>query len=324
MGLCILIATKDRVCKLSELLDSISKSTLKPELVVIVYAGTDVSEVVKKFNSRLSMQVLQSEIASQVTQKKLGLDHIKDSFEWVLFLDDDLILEKTTLANLEKKYLANPLYQKYSGFGLAIRNRKHRVYNPFVTFILWAFQLYSFKPGKITKSGHPQTYLDNQTPIDVDWLNGASIWKSEVLNFYGENQKAHIYSAYEDVIFSYKVRGSSFLLYAHDCFIYEQDQKEDLALTYQQFLYGSFLRYYFVDSHKEFSKFLLLVSQILRGIDYVSRSKEEGRLIQRIKQSCVIWFNIFFSALSNNDSSVLLEKKLQVITKNYFNLPRRL
>ena len=100
----ILISTKDRPKELALLLDSITKSTVLPSKLVIVFSGTDVNQIVVKYTSILNIELIKSEVASQIFQKSKGIESLKFNEGWVLFLDDDVLIGTKTIEILVKKF----------------------------------------------------------------------------------------------------------------------------------------------------------------------------------------------------------------------------
>ena len=177
-----------------------------PGQVVIVYNGVDILGEVDKFKEILNIHIVHSDIASQSVQKSIGIQYIDQKFEWVLFLDDDLLLQSNTLEYLMANYAFNKSFDKFAGFGLNIVNSHYIKQSTITKFVLFNFSLYSLRPGSITKSGHPQSYMNAETDTEVDWLNGISLWSSKVLHFYTPPRNPLSYAAYEDVCFSFQVR----------------------------------------------------------------------------------------------------------------------
>jgi len=307
--LCILIATKDRPEKLNLLLNSISKSTLLPKKIIIVYSGSEISNLINIYTNILNIEAIYSEVASQLIQKRIGINALTEYDKWVLFLDDDVVVDANTLETLVIKYIKNPKFKEFAGFGLSITNIEHRQINPLAKIVLFFFRLYSYKPGSITKSGHPQSYLEQKFELEVDWLNGISVWKNSVLSEYSQDDLNLDYSAYEDVIFSYNVSKKHRLQFAANVNVVNQSREGSKPLTSKQFMYGSYMRYYFVTSNKEFSKISLLVSQLLRSYDYITRNKESDGFFHRLNFAYDIWLSLFLAVIKNTDGKSLIKLK---------------
>ena len=300
-NLAVLIATKDRHQQLQKLLDSIYKSTNLPNKVVIVYSGKDITPVTNSFLKKINLELIYSAVASQMYQKSIGIKALGNTHNWVLFLDDDVVLEVNTIERMYSEYLANSMFADFAGFGLSISNRSTRKINSFTLRILKFLNLYSSTPGTVTKSGHAQSYLDHPVEIEVKWLNGISVWKSEVLFEYPTIQTDNTYSAYEDVNFSYKVSKNNKLLFAPKIKVVNQNTEGQTPLTINQFVYGGYLRYRFVFNNAELSKWRLLVAQFVRGLDFTFRSNESSKIIERIAAASILWFKLFVLVHKNKD-----------------------
>ena len=300
-NLAVLIATKDRHNQLQKLLDSIYKSSNLPNKVVIVYSGEDITSVASSFQKKLNLELIYSAVASQTYQKSVGIKALGNTHNWVLFLDDDVALEVNTIERMYSEYLTNSMFADFAGFGLSIINRSTRKIHPFTLRILKFLNLYSSTPGTVTKSGHAQSYLDHPVEIEVQWLNGISVWKSEVLFQYPIIQTDNTYSAYEDVNFSYKVSKNNKLLFAPKAKVINQSTEGQTPLTINQFVYGGYLRYKFVFTNVELSKWRLLVTQLIRGLDFIFRSNKSSKIIERIAVTSSLWFNLLGLVLKNKN-----------------------
>jgi GT2 family glycosyltransferase len=234
-------------------------------------------------------------------QKSIGIKALGNTHNWVLFLDDDVVLEVNTIERMYSEYLANSIFTDFAGFGLSILNRSTREINSFILRILKFLNLYSYTPGTVTKSGHAQSYLDHPVEIEVQWLNGISVWKSKVLFHYPVIQTDNTYSAYEDVNFSYKVSKNNKLLFAPKAKVINQSIEGQTPLTINQFVYGGYLRYKFVFANVELSKWRLLVAQLIRGLDFIFRSNENSKIIERIAAASSLWFNLLALVLTNKN-----------------------
>jgi hypothetical protein len=300
-NLAILIATKDRHEHLQKLLDSIYKSTNLPNKVVIVYSGKDITSVTSSFQKKINLELIYSEIASQMYQKSIGIKALGNTHDWVMFLDDDVVLEVNTIEIMNAEYLANSIFANFVGFGLSILNRSTREINSSTLRILKSLKLYSSTPGTITKSGHAQSYLDHPVEIEVRWLNGISVWKSRVLFQYPVTPTGNTYSAYEDVNFSYKVSKTDKLLFAPKAKVINQSTEGQTPLTINQFVDGGYLRYKFVFTNVELSKWWLMIAQLVRGFDFIFRSNKSSKFIERIAAASSLWFKLLALVVTNKN-----------------------
>lgn len=286
-----MIATKDRLLSLEKLLDSITYSSILPGKIIIVYNGVDIRKKIGKFKKILSIKVIYSDIASQSIQKFIGIQNISQKFEWVLFLDDDIILKSDTLEYLMRNYVSNVSLDKFAGFGLNIVNDKQFKHSRVVKALLSIFSLYSKKPGSITKSGHAQAYMDQDHDTEVEWLNGLSLWNSKFLNFYKPTKSQITYSAYEDVCFSHQVSKHKKLLFVKKAHVYHQQVNAHRKFTSRQFFSGGYHRYYFVTTNN-LSQNWLLFAQVIRSIDFIFRYENFSELFYRLILAKKLWFTL--------------------------------
>ena len=305
--LVVLVATKDRPAELMRFLQSLSKSTVMPERVIIVYSGIDISHNVQPYKSNFNLQIVPSSVSSQVFQKKLGLAFLPAECEWVLFLDDDVILESETIEVLFRKYVDDDKYIEYVGFGLAIRDRKYRKINILIKLFLYLVKIYSFTPGYVTKGGHPQIYLNLKVSSQVQWLNGISLWHRSQVIQYEQVENTAEYSAYEDVMFSYKISRNRKILFASDVYVQDQMQQHEAKLTYKQFVSGTYARYKFVNSYPEFSKFWLVIGQFARSLDYILWGKREIHITKRAKNAVQIYCVLVSIVVLGKNPETLLD-----------------
>ena len=88
-----------------------------------------------------------------------GIELISSKTDWVLFLDDDLVIPDDAIDNLIDNYLNNSKYEDVAGFGLNLNNIELRRQSRFMAFFLKLVGLHSDTPGIILKNGHAQRYL---------------------------------------------------------------------------------------------------------------------------------------------------------------------
>ena len=307
--LCLLIATKDRQLNLNNLLASISNSSLLPGKIIIVYAGTDISDTVNKYSSQINIELIYSPIASQVTQKLIGIRAMDLSVGWVLFLDDDIILPVDSLNILVNHYLRNPSLKDVYGFGLRIINLQIRKLTFGQQFFLRLVGLYSNRRGSVLASGHVQSYQELLNDAETQWLNGISAWKSNTLKNYNTGFAEIDYAAYEDVIFSYAMSKNSRLFFAFSASVINQNVESRNPLTFTQFKAGAYMRYLFVEKNKELSVIMLLIAQIFRNIDFIKNGDLNISVLLRFIKSSAIWFDLFLNIITKQNSVDLLTKR---------------
>jgi GT2 family glycosyltransferase len=309
MNLAVLIATRNRPEQLNALLISLRKSSKKISKVTIVSSGTDISGVVKSHQDSISLNYFNSEISGQIAQKIKGIELISSDTEWVMFLDDDVVIPQSSIDNLINNYLKNSDYKDVAGFGLNLNNIELRRPKALVNLFLKIVGLYSGTPGAILKSGHAQKYLGGSEAVYTQWLNGLSVWRYDLLKNYNPKFSRIDYAAYEDVIFSYRMSKQHKLLFTNDVHAYSQTFEKFSSFSAQQFKAAAYMRFLFVAENKELSKFLMLFAQIFRTLDFIISGDHSLSILKRSTYSLRIYFDLLFSVLIRINPVQLLNKR---------------
>ena len=246
---CVLIPTRNRPREVGALLTSIQASTVKPFQIVIVSSGENISNTIEKFVDELAITYVHSEIAGQINQKKLGLSAVDQSVDWVVFLDDDLLVSPNTF---EKAFECAQGFDRKNGkrlagvgFGLPATSRFNN-HGKASQVLARLFGINHQPAGVVLSNGHATSYLEKQEPFETQWLNGASMWRKSVLNTYGQGIPSTRYAACEDLIFSYPLRKEGELIYAPKAKLHFQDVELSDFDSLIVFESASYWRYYFV------------------------------------------------------------------------------
>jgi hypothetical protein len=308
----VLVATRNRPEHLWRLLSSLTALDLVLSKVVIVSSGKAIDEVIQIFSNKLTIIHAHLTSGGQVRQKMHGITQFGTETDWVLFLDDDLLVSKSALSQAEQ-VITNYSGSTLQGIGFSLPMTKTEKQNNILKFFSRVFCLHGL-PGKILTNGHAVSYSESQLVILTQWLNGASLWRRESLKHYQSDFIGAKYSAYEDVIFSYAVGKNGTLLYAPECVLEYQEEQPDDVSNYEAFHSASYWRYYFVCSNPELSKLGLLWSQIGRSLDFTYRTP--GGLSGRIKAfalSMPIFFDLVFFTTLRTDPLKVLKLRLKRI-----------
>ncbi len=255
LSFALIVPTKDRPEDLKKLLRSIQGQTRRPEHIIIV-DGSDhpVHDLVNGFKD-LEIQYIPVRPPSLPKQRNVGLKNVPSNIKWIGFLDDDLVLENSTLASLEDFLKGCP--SSVQGCGLSIINQpsaKGKFFNRF--FLL------DDGPGKITSSGFPSEIpFSPENSIQVDWLyGGATFWSKAVIEttHFDEWFKGTGYM--EDVDFSYRVSREHELMICSSakCHHFHHPIKEEKFQSIGKWQLTSW--WYFVQKHGSFSLIAFLWS----------------------------------------------------------------
>ncbi len=276
-SLAILIPTRNRPIAIDRILESISRSTLKPEQVIVVSSGQDIGSVIKNYSKELPITHSHTDAIGQIAQKRIGVGLIAQNITWCVFLDDDLLLEESALE------IAMSTAHSYTrtdviGIGLSTPVTSRGINLPvYLEILARLFKLSSNLPGKVLSSGHASSYLQSDSIIETQWLNGASIWKVECAKNYGSDLPSTPYAACEDVIFSYPLSKQGTLIYIPSAKVDFQDTELSNLDSLEVFRAASIWRLFFITKHKELSFSWFFLTQVLRSF-YVLKKGKSKRL----------------------------------------------
>lgn len=104
----VIIPVYNRPDEVDELLESLTRQTVKDFEVVVVEDGSTVpcKEVVEKYTDQLTLQYLTKKNGGPGPARNYGVEHSKG--EYVLILDSDCVLPEGYLAAIEKELAENP------------------------------------------------------------------------------------------------------------------------------------------------------------------------------------------------------------------------
>ena len=299
----VLIATRNRPAQLSALLSSLMKSTVPIYQIVVVSSGDLIDKIIQEFSRELPITHFHSELPGQIRQKMYGIKLFHQEIEWVLNLDDDLILDPSAITHAIDQITTD---ESIVGVGFALPSTKKLRGGFLPSLIAQSFGLAEKSPGKILKNGHASSYLQSSVPIETQWLNSATMWRKEVLVNYQSSYLEAKYAAYEDVIFSYTVSKTSKLFFQPlSKLTFQEFQPQDVT-TLEAFRAASFWRLYFVKVNPELSLFLLIWSQLGRSLDYTFNTTKvlEKRFISFFQVSRIL-FSMLRSIPTKNPTDIL-------------------
>jgi glycosyltransferase involved in cell wall biosynthesis len=294
----VLIPTRNRPDKIRKLLVSLSNSTVKPAEVVIVSSGDDITGVLEEFSSALNLKHEHSEMYGQANQKKIGIKLLAQELDWVVFLDDDLIVLPECLENAiqEVADFEASSDERITGVGLALpATSRASESNRVLRLIGRGFLISNMKPGLVAKNGHAASYLECRETLTTQWLNGASMWRRDSVDFYGKDLVSTKYAACEDLIFSYSRLQGNNLIYAPHASVSFQEVEVTNFESSLVFETAALWRLYFVMSNRGFSRFLFLYSQLGRTLFGVLKTDDSRSRF--LWKGTVLWCKLVFLSM---------------------------
>ena len=257
----VLVATRNRPEALANLLTSLETLDLPPIEVVIVSSGLSINHTLRQFDT-LNIKHAHTQKRGQIWQKQLGITLVSEASDWVLFLDDDLILHPDALSKLFKCLKEEENQEKILGLGL----RQYPVRNlSCLKRLMLSFMKFN-SPGSITRTSVNTNYMFENRKTYTSWLNGASMWRKGVLPLYSFEILNSPTSYCEDLIFSYRVSKKGKLVAAPNAYFQFQNNSHLQVTSLTTFRDAVFWKAYFILDNREFSFLLFYSRQLLVSI----------------------------------------------------------
>jgi len=208
MQVSVIIVTYNRIRDLSKCLNSILVQASLPQEVLIVdnSSNDQVENLIKEKKDKFNKSSIflkykrNAKENSLTTARNIGIKNV--SGEIILFLDDDVILDKDYIKNILKVYIDYP--NALGAQGYIMQQKRSRIRN----LIEKLFALYHLEKNKcivLSSVSAIYPYPLNKT-IPCQWLSGANhSYKKQVLEEFAYDEKLKKYSEGEDLEFSYRV-----------------------------------------------------------------------------------------------------------------------
>lgn len=209
-------------------LDSIKNQTIYPNQIIVVDASTN-SNTIKAIENysmnNLDFYYVDETYRGSAKQRNYGIDKIKNDIDYVLFLDDDVVLLENYCENILTTYNLNPDALGVSGLIIEEKNwlfkgssHKPKIdeyfYDGWVTkeslrgIIRKLLKLYpNVPPGIMPDFSHGNNLFPPSDKIYNNELlmSGVCSYKYKIIKQYKFDNFFHGYSLYEDIALSLRI-----------------------------------------------------------------------------------------------------------------------
>lgn len=249
--LAIIVPTKDRPVKITNLLNSLKKQSLLCGRIIIIDSGQDIKNIVDAFSESLPVEYYRSSVQGQIFQRNMGISLLDDKTQLVCSLDDDIVVEPNAIEAMIRFW--NMCEPETAGVSFNIINSPPFKHTWFKAFI----GMSSSEQGRVLSSGYNVAHAPVEKNIRTQWLcGGATVWKKEILKKFINREVSSKWAICEDVIFSYPI-GKIYPLYVCADAKVRHEHVYDHKAKMQYRYYGKTIvlwRLYFVESHPELSR----------------------------------------------------------------------
>ena len=211
MEVSVIIPTYNRTEELKEALESIIEQTMLPKEVLIVDDSEhdEIQNLVKQKKNEfefkgITLKYIRNEKERSLTiARNIGIEH--SAGDIILFLDDDVILEKEYIEEILRVYEEKPNALGVQGY---ITNMFSRDTIPKMRYIMGRiFFLWYPENDKCRVQPAAPTYPSSlERTIECQWLVGANqSYRREIFKEFRFDENLKRYSYKEDLDFSYRV-----------------------------------------------------------------------------------------------------------------------
>jgi len=302
----ILVTTKDRELYLAAFLESVSKLHEKPEQIIIISTGKEIDRLIDEYRLVLNIDHLHSEKGGQTFQKKLGINLINSTLEWVLFCDDDILLFPDTITELFSFEDVADESNNIVGVGLMDLSNKIIEYNRIERIGRALFRLSDSVPGKVLKNGYNSNYMSSPHSIRTEWLNGVALWRKNFVLNYAVNLDGVKHAYGEDLIFSYTQSKHGEMYYCPASKYVTQDQSFAVNIE-QSFYEKSYHNLYIAKLFSEISVISFYWLQIGRTLAFLYTNR---KCLRRIFFAIHIFTDISKLIAKNASASKVLNSRI--------------
>jgi GT2 family glycosyltransferase len=251
----ILITTRNRATFLCNLLESISLNTRNPNQIIVVSSGSLIDDVVKPYRDSFNWEFFHLDEVGQSAQKKFGISKVDPMSDWVIFLDDDVIVSDNFIEDIESR-IERSEFDRVVGVGFHLTSYSKKTLGIRFKFLSTVLSLTGLH-GFASQLGIFLPYRFSSKKIQVKWVNGLSMWRKDTLNLYELPFYNSKYAALEDVIFAQKARKLGKLMYEPNIILRDQNLFVPLNIDLMQLKYYSLWKFWTL---KKCSKFIFFIA----------------------------------------------------------------
>jgi len=203
----VVIPTRNRSKELQAALLCIINQDIQIEEVVVVDSSDNFDQLPTYSGSEIKVTHVHTPVRSAAEQRNIGKRMLNKSVDFLAFIDDDILVERDYVSRLMSVLFATEAVG-VSGIATNREINKKRL-KPFGLsgLIHRIFLLDSKTDGALLYSGiNIPIRSERDENLEVDWLIGCSIWRSESIEDLEFERDFKGQSLAEDVIFSVRAR----------------------------------------------------------------------------------------------------------------------
>ena len=169
--------------------------------IIIVASGNNILETINQYDQKLNIKYIHVKKAGQIIQRNIGLKELKKSTKFVIFLDDDILLEPGSIEIMMSFW--KQTNKNTAGVGFNLNNSINETVDP-ITYIFK--KLFNLQPGTVTRSGITIPLKNIKRNTRTQFLGGGyTVWRKNILDEYKQEGINSLWSQGEDLRYSYPI-----------------------------------------------------------------------------------------------------------------------
>jgi GT2 family glycosyltransferase len=209
----IVICTRNRPIDMKRCLDSLLKQRRMPTKVLIVDSSDDseTADISDVYRSDRGLQFLEyaHTVPGLTLQRNVALAMLREKFDVVHFIDDDVELEPEYIQELMEAFEKDPSLVGAGGVIMGGNRKKAR-------FFARLEGRDSLIPGRVLSTGFNIGAHETPFDVDVDWLPGCSMsFRLAMIDGLAFDERRVGYAIGEDADFGLRARARGTLRHVH-------------------------------------------------------------------------------------------------------------
>lgn len=266
----LIIPTKDRIISLKKFFFSIQNYISGFDEILVIDSSKKLihDELNNYFKNYKNIKIFKSKPSSSI-QRNIGIKKSNKINKFIMFCDDDILLEENSIENMDKFIYKN---SKSIGYGFNLVEKKNLNFLEKIkrnNFFI-KNQLYDLEPGIVCQNGWHTKLVNVEKDCNTMWLSTqACVYKSNFLNNISFDETLGTYSYLEDLFFSYELKKRGNLTLCSDAKYQHPNNidRKDLKFGIKEVINRhKFVKKYNLDLYKFYITFLLKVLLIIGKI----------------------------------------------------------
>lgn len=209
----LIIPTRNRSSKLIKLIKDIVKlKIIFNEIIVVDSSDNHHKKKIILFLTKKKIKLINT-FPSTTHQRNVGLKVRKKNSKYILFLDDDIVINKKAFIEMNNGINKYSKINKISSFAFNLQANKEKFKFERIkkSKLVKLLGLYSEKPGKVMKSGWHTKISNLSRDTFVQWIySGATLFRTSIIKNMKFKNLNKGFNYLEDLHFSFNLTKKKF------------------------------------------------------------------------------------------------------------------